>query len=332
MTAGFLFYVYNMHNQSAPKNSNRPGQIVAIAIACVLIGVLVYMFIKRSASPANDAPTDKIQVVASFYPLADFAKNVGGGLMNVTNITPAGAEPHEYEPTPRDIVKVNSARLLIYNGNGVDPWAEKIESDLKAKGVQVIKMSSTLDSLKKDANDDKSGESDPHFWLDPVHAQKEVDSIADALIQIDKTREKEYNQNRDTFKKQLADLDTEYRNDLANCELRTIVTSHNAFKYLAQRYNLETFYILGLSPEEEPSAKTIAEVSNLAKEKDIKYIFFETLVNPKLSETIANEIGAKTLVLNPIEGLTDEELAAGKNYLSVMRENLNNLRTALQCQ
>lgn len=319
-------------NEHTPSEKTKwTRQIVTTIIICILISILAYILIRRPVSPTNNV-SGKIQVVASFYPLADFAKNVGGDLVDVTNITPAGAEPHEYEPTPRDIVKVNSARLLIYNGNGVDPWAEKIESDLKAKGVRVIKISGILDSLKKNAHDNESGESDPHFWLDPVNAQTEVDSIADALIQIDKTREKEYNQNRNTFKKQLADLDTEYRNGLANCELRTIVTSHNAFEYLARRYNLETLYILGLSPEEEPSAKTIAEVSNLAKEKDIKYIFFETLVNPKLSETIANEIGAKTLVLNPIEGLTDEEIATGKNYLSVMRENLTNLKTALQCQ
>lgn len=322
--------VLNMNNQITQENSHRTGQIIAAVIACVLIGVVLYTFVKRSGLPVNNASTDKIQVVASFYPLADFAKNVGGDLADVTNITPAGAEPHEYEPMPRDIVKVNSARLLIYNGNRFDPWAEKIEADLKAKGVEVIKMSGILDSLKKSADD--GGEYDPHFWLDPVNAQKEADVIADALIKIDKEREKEYNQNRDGFKKQLADLDAEYRNGLANCELRTIVTSHNSFAYLARRYNLETLHILGLSPEEEPSAKTIAEVSDLAKEKNIQYIFFETLVNPKLPETIANEIGAKTLVLNPIEGLTDEELAAGKNYLSVMRENLNNLRIALQCQ
>lgn len=321
-----------MNNRTAPEKSNRTGKIIALIIVIAIVGILIYAFANRSVSPTNNISSDKIKIVASFYPLADFAKNVGGDFVNVTNITPAGAEPHEYEPTPQDIVKVHSSQLLIYNGNGVDPWAEKIEADLKAKSIEVIKMSDKLESVKKETGDEGGEEFDPHFWLDPVNAQKEVDVIADALIEIDKAREKEYNKNRDNFKKQLADLDAEYRNSLANCELRTIVTSHNAFKYLARRYNLETLYILGLSPEEEPSAKTIAEVANLAKEKNIKYIFFETLVNPKLSETIANEIGAKTLVLNPIEGLTDEEIAAGKNYLSVMRENLTNLKTALQCQ
>lgn len=323
-----------MNNQTPPEKPNRTGQAIALIIGFMVLGILVYAFTNRSVPPIDDTSAGKIQVVASFYPLADFAKNIGGDLARVTNITPAGAEPHDYEPTPRDIIKVNSAQLLIYNGNGIDPWVEKIESDLKTKGITVINMSNTLDLIKKitENNDGEGGAYDPHFWLDPVNVQKEADIIADTLIKIDKAREKEYNQNRDNFKKQLADLDTEYRNGLANCELRTIVTSHNAFEYLARRYNLETLYVLGLSTEEEPSAKTIADVSNLAKEKNIKYIFFETLVNPKLSETIANEIGAKTLVLNPIEGLTDEEIAAGKNYLSVMRENLTNLRTALRCQ
>ena len=303
-----------------------------IALALIAFG-LAKKTGKKPGPDGNPLQTEgqKIKIMASFYPLAHFAENIGGSFVEVSNITPSGAEPHEYEPTARQIAEVYNAKMLIINGNGVDAWAEKIQSDLESRAVAVVKMSDRLDSLKNNGGDEE-GQYDPHFWLDPILAQKEVDIIAEALIKIDPARAKEYNQNRDNFKKQLADLDGEYKTGLAACKQNTIVTSHNAFNYLASRYNLHTLYILGLSTEEEPSPKTIAEVADAAKSKGIKYIFFETLVDPKLSETIAKEIGAQTLVLNPIEGLNNEEIEAGKNYISVMKDNLANLKLALACQ
>lgn len=280
---------------------------------------------------------NKVKVVTSFYPLAEFAKYVGGDLVDVTYVTPAGTEPHDYEPTPRDIANVYDSRLFILNGNGLDSWGEKIQGDLKSKGVAVLNMSTKMQSLEN--NFPHEGETniaeeagDPHFWLDPINVQKQADAIAEALVSIDSANEKEYNQNRDEFKQRLADLDREFQNGLASCQIRQIVTSHNAFNYLANRYNLSSLYILGISPDEDPSPQTIASVADEAKRRGIKYIFFETLVSPKLSQTIADEIGAKTLVLNPFEGLTGEELSAGKNYFSVMKENLDNLKIALACQ
>lgn len=305
-------------------------KIIGVIVIVLVIFAGVYSLNHRPKSSAG--VSEKIKVVASFYPLADFAKNVGGDMVEVVNITPAGAEPHDYEPTPQDIVKLYDANLIILNGNGVDAWGEKIAGELRQKGITVVIMSDQLDSLKNNAPEEgETGQYDPHFWLNPVNASKEADSIADALIQIDGAHEKEYNINRDTFKAKLVSLDQEYKNGLTNCASRTIVTSHNAFNYLASQYNLTTLYILGLSADEEPSPKTIADTVDIARTKGVKYIFFETLISPKLSETIAREIGAKTLELNPIEGLTDEEITEGKDYISVMKNNLTNLKIALSC-
>lgn len=306
------------------------GLLVIVAISYGLLKTGVFSK-KDSVNTPQENQTKKLKVVVSFYPLADFAKNVGGDYVDVTNITPTGAEPHDYEPTPQDIAKVYNSDVFIANGNGVDAWADKIEEDLISKGIKVIKISGHVASLKSNSPEGQAS-FDPHFWLDPVYVEEEIDIIADTLIEIDSVHEKEYNQNRNAYKAQLEELEQEYTKGLASCQIRQIVTSHNAFNYLANRYNLTTLYILGLSPDEEPSPKAIAEVANIARQKGIKYIFFETLVSPKLSETIANEIGAKTLVLNPIEGLTDEEIAQDKNYISVMRDNLTNLKVALQCQ
>ena len=312
-------------------NSKKIFSYVAGVLAAALLAYLLVLSYKHKQTSQTSANAGKIQVVASFYPLADFSKNIGGNFVNVTNITPAGAEPHDYEPTPQDIAEAYNARLFIFNGNGVDAWADKIQADLNAKGVATVRIADHLNSLKNNSPDENL-QYDPHFWLDPVNVQTEADLIADALIKVDPQHQSEYIQNRDNFKMQLTELDQEYKNGLVMCQSRLIVTSHNAFNYMANQYGLSTLYILGLSPDAEPSPKTIADVVNVAKQKGIKYIFFESLVSPKLAQTIASEVGAQTLELNPIEGFTDQEIAQGKNYLSQMKANLANLRTALQCQ
>jgi zinc transport system substrate-binding protein len=316
------------------NNKKIVGTIIGIIfVAALSYALKAWVFSKKQTISTNqENQTKKVNVVASFFPLADFAKNIGGDYVTVTNITPAGAEPHDYEPTPQDIAKVYDSQLFIMNGNGVDAWGEKIQGDLEVKGVTVVKMSDTLASLKNNSPDEPSLQYDPHFWLNPINAEKEVNLITDALVKIDPAHKGEYNQNRDAYEKQLADLDQEYKTGLSMCKQHEIVTSHNAFNYMASQYGLTTLYILGLSPDEEPSPKAIADIATEAKQKGIKYIFFESLVSPKLAQTVASEIGAQTLELNPIEGFTDEEVAAGKNYLSQMKANLANLKIALQCQ
>lgn len=311
-----------------PISESRPRLSKTLIIALLIIGFVGVFFLARFLSretPTPVPPTNApMSVVTTFYPLADFAKNVGGDLVNVTNITPAGVEPHEYEPTPQDLAKVYQANVFLMNGNGVDPWADKLAPDLAKNGVAVIrKMSEYVASTTS---------TDPHFWLDPLSAEHEVSVITDAFILADPAHADQYNQKKAVYIEKLQALDLAYTQGLANCDRRTFVTSHNAFSYLAQRYSLTSRYILGLSPEAEPSAQQVATIARQAKEENIGYIFFETLVNPKLAQTIANEIGAKTLTLNPIEGLTNEELNAGEDYVSVMRENLANLRIALVCR
>ncbi len=264
----------------------------------------------------------KVNITASFYPLYFFTSQIGGDRVEINSITPSGIEPHEYEPTPLDIVKIRSSKLFVLNGNGLDPWAEKIVNELQTKGIATATMSDSITSLDG---------GDPHFWLDPVLVQKQADVIADILGRIDPDNTEEYKKNNLIFKNKLAELDAEYTKGLSSCALREIVVSHEAFNYLAKRYDLTAFHISGLSPDEEPTPSRIAETADIARRKKIQYIFFETLVSPKLAETVANEIGVKTLVLNPIEGLTEDDMQSGKDYFSLMRQNLIHLQTALSC-
>jgi zinc transport system substrate-binding protein len=287
----------------------------------------------RDTSSVVPAPETKLSIVATFYPLQDFAESVVGDAASVKSIVPAGTEPHDYEPTPQDIVSIYQADVFLLNGGGIDAWAEKLLPELKRRGVTIVQMSEVVSVLPEADAEGREQESfDPHFWLDPIWAQKEVEAIRHALALRDPSHAETYAENAKRYIALLADLDSEYREGLRYCEFHTIVTSHQAFAYLAKRYGFETISISGISPEAEVSPRALAELAQTVRRLGLRYIFFETLASPKVAETLAQEAGAQTLVFNPLEGLTDEERQAGKGYLSIMRENLSNLRIALQCQ
>lgn len=298
---------------------------------------------------ADKKGSERITVAASFYPLAEFARNVAGDHAEVTTITPAGTDPHEYEPSPRDIATVQEADLFIFNGEGQDPWAERLTRELQEKGVKTMHMTeyfTLMEGMEEDheeedhdehedeheEGDDHAHERDPHIWLDPTLAIQEVELIREALVEIDPANAENYEANAAAYIVELETLDSEFRETLASCQKQDIITSHAAFGYMAERYGFNQIAIAGLSPEQEPSPRKLAEIADMAEEKNIRYIFFETLVSPRISETLANEIGAETLLLNPIEGLTQEQITAGENYATVMRGNLTNLATALECE
>ncbi|MBM3281612.1 MAG: ABC transporter substrate-binding protein [Candidatus Harrisonbacteria bacterium] len=316
---------------------------VIIGIGAVALVVMGFLFVGGTSERSAEQDI-KIRVVASFYPLAEFARQVGGDYVEVITLTPPGASPHDFEPTPQDISAAQKGQVFIFNGAGLDPWAEKIEPELVQKGVAVVHMTKYFELLQgKDQHGDEEkahdeeeghsheGELDPHIWLDPSLAMKEVELIRDTLMRFDPQNANVYEENARRYLAELGSLDALFASSLKTCKTRDIVASHGAFGYLAKRYNINVINIAGISPEEEPTPKRMAEIAILAKEKGIKYIFFETLVSPALAQTLAVEIGAKTLVMNPMEGLTQEELKAGGNYLSIMRQNLQNIRTALSC-
>jgi zinc transport system substrate-binding protein len=252
------------------------------------------------------------QVVAAFYPLAFAAAEIGGAGVDVKNLTPPGAEPHDLEVSPRDVAAVRDADLVLLLGHGFQPQLE----DAVGAGDNVVRLLDTP-GLEVHSNDD------PHVWLDPVRYAKVVDRIGQALGKQSAA---------DNLEKRLMDLDSEFRVGLADCERNEIVTSHEAFAYLAERYGLEQVAITGLSPEAEPEPGKLQDVVNLVRARGVTTIYFETLVSPRIAETVARETGAKTAVLNPIEGLTEEQAASGEDYFSLMRMNLAALRAGLGCR
>ncbi len=302
--------------------------ISGIILGIVFIGILTLLISNRK--PVSKNSTNKIQITASFYPLYYFASQIGGDKANVINITPAGAEPHDYEPTPSDIASIENSKLLILQGTGLEAWSKDIQSNIDPKNTTVITVGQDL--MTQNVLEDGNNVIDPHTWLSPPLASEMADKILAGFIEVDPTNVNYYKDNEAKLKADISTLDTEYKNGLANCASKDIITSHAAFGYLATTYGLTQVPISGLSPDAEPSPKQLADVADFVKKNNIKYIFFESLVSPKLSETIARETGTKTMVLDPIEGIIPEDLAKGYNYITVMESNLKNLELVLQCK
>lgn len=274
----------------------------------------------------------KPTIVTTIYPLYEFTKQVVGDKAEVILLVPAGAEPHDWEPAPADLIKVKKASIVVYNGAGMEPWIDKLAGTVLA-GKKVVSAASAVNLISAQYNEEggpaEPGTIDPHVWLDPVNAQAIVKQITAAVAESDPGNAGYYQANADAYSQQLAALHDEYTAVLAEAPRRIFITSHAAFGYVANRYELKQVAIMGLAPDAEPTPERMAQIIRYARLTGIKHIFFETLVSPKLAEVIANESGATTLVLNPIEGLTDPEIAQGENYISIMRANLVNLQKAL---
>ena len=310
------------------KNMQKRRWIFGIFLVILLFGTGAF-FLKQKTE-TNNEPLNKISVVASFYPYAYFAQQIGGEFVDVVNLTPAGSEPHDYELSPKDIIAIERSRLLILNGGGLEAWGENIKQNLHSKNTRVFEVGELL--MNQQLQENGKSIPDTHIWLSPKLAKEIVTSIASQFFQIDPSNKEYYQKNVDTLKSQLTSLDLEYEESLSQCRQMNIITSHAAFGYLAAAYGLTQVPIAGLSPDEEPAPKQLSEIIQFARKNQIQYIFFENLVSPKFSEMIANELGAKTLVLDPLEGLTQEEINAGENYFTTMKQNLDHLKIALECQ
>ncbi|OGY59575.1 MAG: hypothetical protein A3B23_01315 [Candidatus Colwellbacteria bacterium RIFCSPLOWO2_01_FULL_48_10] len=305
------------------------NKILSVVIGAVLVLGIVGIAVGQRPA-VQELPDDRLKVAASFYPLYFMAREIGGDKAEVANITPAGAEPHDYEPTARDILRLQESKLVVLNGAGLEPWSDIVAEDADADKIVIVKAGEDLANREVVEEGEKT--IDPHVWLSPRLTVKMADKILAGFAQADVYNAPYYRANAAKLKSEFAKLDAEYVAGLKDCTQKNIVTSHVAFGYLASAYGFQQVAISGLSTESEPSIGELAEIAKFAKANNIKYIFFESLLSPKFSETIAHEIGATTLVLNPLEGLTPGELAAGKNYFTEMRNNLFNLQTALQCK
>jgi zinc transport system substrate-binding protein len=296
----------------------------------LVFSMLVLTGCSNTKVDTEDSSSEKkISVYTSFYAMYDFTKKIGGDKINLTNLVPAGTEPHDWEPTPGDMAKIEKADVLIYNGAGMESWIDKVLNSIKNNKLITVETAKGL-KLLDNPDKDEDLKYDPHVWLNPMLAKQQMEAIKNALANADPSNKDYYEKNYTENAKKLDDLDKEYKDTVAKFTKKDIVVAHQAFSYICDAYGLKQVAIEGLTADSEPSPAKMAEIVTFAKENDVKYIFFEELVSPKVAEAIAKEVGAKTAVLNPLEGLEENDIKAGKEYFSVMRNNLEALKKALQ--
>lgn len=297
--------------------------ILTLAMACVV------------AIPAS-AEGKKLTVYASFYPMYDFALKVGGDKITVVNMVPAGMEPHDWEPAASDIVGLENADVFVYNGAGMEHWVDKVLETLTNKNLVAVNTSEGLALLEghhHEGEEDAAEEEhpyDPHVWLGISNAKAQMEAIKNALAKADPDNAAHYEENYIKYAAEFDTLDAEYKQALEPLSKKEIVVSHQAFGYICSAYGLTQESIEGLNADSEPDPSRMVEIIDFVKTNNVSTIFFEELVSPKVAETIASATGAVTEVLNPLEGLSDEQIAAGDDYFSVMRQNLSALVKALQ--
>lgn len=344
------------------RGGEKPQSIQRIVVAVLMVALMAVLFSgcqavvsdaqsgnaeQTTAAPqGSDASkeTAKITAYASIYPLYYFAQRIGGERVEVMLAVPPGTDAHDFDPTARQVGDMTSADVFIYNGLGLEHWIENLLAQMPqelevvqtSEGIETHSMEEALAGGEHDheheGEDDghnHEGGIDPHVWLDPIKAQQQADRIYEAFKAADPEGASVYQANYETLKTELTALDTAYRDGLAGYTRREIVVGHASFGYLAERYGLVQLPISGVSPLEEPSAADLGKLSKLVKTHGVTTIFYETLANPKFSEVLAAETGTKTAVLNPLEGLTQSELDAGENYLTIMKKNLEAIQAAL---
>jgi zinc transport system substrate-binding protein len=293
--------------------------IIAIAIVIPLSSYSVW----ASDSSLQFRETNgmgKLQAISSFYPLYEFAQQVGQDKVNVQLLVPEGVEPHDWEPTIQDVQLMQKSDMIIVNGFGFENWVENLE-EMNYQGIVV----DTSDGIIRNENIENPIllSEDPHIWLNPILAKTQVQTIADAFSKSDPLNQKFYQKNAQSYMIELDKLDSKIKNDLSNCN-RDFITFHDSFSYFAYEYDLNQHTIISSNdPHSEPTAKTLEKIINTARELELKIIFTEDTTDPRISKVVANEIGGKILVLSPLE------ISGDGNYISIMTENLNHLREAL---
>ena len=303
-----------------------------------------------SSSPAAAGGSSALTVMASFYPLQYVTEQVGGNLVTVESLTPPGTEPHDLELSPASVASLESAAAVVYL-SGFQPAVDDAIKQASPARVLDVSEEATLPAghseeehaaetptdgaATEEAHADETEEAhageesaqDLHYWLDPERLSHTAHAVAEELGKADPANAAAYEANAETLSGKLTTLDEDFKQGLATCETRTIVVSHEAYGYLANKYDLKQAGISGLAPDTEPSPARLAEIGQVVKDEGVSTIFTETLVNPKVAETLAADLNVKSALLDPLEGLTD----ASSDYEKVMRQNLEALRTALNC-
>lgn len=319
-----------------------PMKKILLTTALLLGGVLLGACGQQEAT-SQSSDTEKLSIVTTFYPMYEFTKEVVGDAAEVSLLIPAGTEPHDYEPSAKDMTKIMDADAFVYNSPELETWVASLTDSVDPEQTAVIEAAKNIQLVEgteeedHDAHDHESEDSheghdhtyDPHVWTDPVLAIQEVETIRDDLIAKFPEQKATFTENAAAYIERLSALDEAYQAALKDATQRTFVTQHAAFGYLARQYDLVEESISGISPDQEPTPSRLAELKEYVEEKQVKVIYFEENASSKVAETLASETGVELAVLNPLESLTQEQMDNGETYLSVMEDNLAALQKSI---
>ncbi len=300
--------------------------------AVALVGTLALSGCSAGSTSAGSASGEPVSVVTAFYPLQFVVEKVGGDRVRATSLTAPGTEPHDLELTPQQVASVSDASLVVYLAGfqpAVDDAVAQESRNALDAGTGIARLAATASQVEEATSDGGTAPvTDPHVWLDPTNLQKIVDSVAARLSQIDPAGAETYRANATALDAQLSDLDVAWKKGTTTCANRDLVVSHEAFGYLSKRYGFTQRGISGLSPDAEPSPAKIAEVADFVRANGVTTIYYESLVDPKVAQTVATETGAATAMLDPLEGLAQ---GSTDDYLTVMRKNLETVQKGQSC-
>jgi zinc transport system substrate-binding protein len=300
-----------------------------ILAVCILILILVGALFGLFSSNAPQSSSSTLKVISTFYPIYDFAQNVGGDKINASILVPATEDVHSFEPTPSSILQVEKANVLIYNGAGLEPWISQVVSAANNPKLLLVNCSEGIPLLQVPPQFQRNGRTvDPHIWLDPVLAKQEVNNILQGLIKADPADQQYFTKNAQLYEAKLDYLNSEMVNITSNAKTHYFVTFHEAFAYFANQYGLIQIPIAGPF-EEEPTPSDIQNVINSIHQYHLCYVGYESLENPAISQSIAAQTNAKLVLMDPIEGLTQSDQSAGKTYITMMQDNIQTFSMVL---
>jgi len=313
-----------------PEWRTRKRGLGECVLAAAIGPTLLVLLAAACSSPGGtaDGPPGTLSVVAAFSPVFEAAQRVGGDLVNVTNLTAPGVEPHDLELAPDQAEAIATADVILYFGEGFQPAVQDAIGDAEGSTVDLL---AGLPTVEPPGGSEEGLTVDPHVWLDPSLYARMVDEVRAAFSRVAPEHASAFRSNADAFTQEVDALADDYAAGLADCDRTLLVTNHAAFGYLAAAYGLTQEAISGIAPDAEPSAERLAELKTLVDQQGVTTIFTEDLVSPKVAQTLAEEAGVRTAVLHTLEGLSEDEVAAGDGYGSQMRENLSTLRVALGC-
>jgi zinc transport system substrate-binding protein len=309
---------------------------------CMILTVALLSLIGSACSPGSELKEKgpKIIAVTTLFPLYDFAKHVGGDLVEVTLLLPPGMEPHSFEPTPSDIIKLNRAGLFIYTSFAMEPWADDILKGLQNRDRVIVNSSRGIPAMKSSEEKEHRHDHnhrhdavDPHIWLDFASAVKMVENIRDGFITKDPGDQDAYEKNAAAYIAKLKSLDERFKKNLRSCEKDIIVNGgHFAFAYMANRYGFRYVSVYGISPNAEPTAEDLARIIKLIRNNGLRHLFHEELINPRVATALSREAGVTLLKLDAAGNLTKDDFDRGETFLSLMEKNLEKLKEGLQCR